>query len=62
MKVADVDGWLQRFVVELVVVMMWTYFSSVLLKRDRPPLRVFHLERIKIRRSSRLHQLRLEEK
>lgn len=61
MKVADDDGWLQRFVVELVV-MMWTYFSSVLLKRDRPPLRVFHLERIKIHRSSRLHQLRLEEK
>ena len=41
--------------------MMWTYFSSVLLQRHRPPLRVFDLERVEIRRFSGLHQLRLQE-
>ncbi len=41
--------------------MMWTYFASVLLQRDRPPLRVLHLERVKIFWFSRLHQLRLQE-
>lgn len=41
--------------------MMWTYFPSVLLQRDRPPLRVLHLEGIKVRGSPRLQQLRLKE-
>lgn len=41
--------------------MMWTYFSSVLIQRHRPPLRVLYVEGIKIDRFPRLHQLRLEE-
>lgn len=41
--------------------MMWTYFSSVLLQEDRPPLRVFHLESVKVDGLPRLEQLRLQE-
>lgn len=41
--------------------MMWTYFSSVLLQQHRPPLRVFHLERVKVDGLPRLEQLRLQE-
>lgn len=44
-----------------LLLMMWTYFSSVLLQGDRPPLRVFHLERVKILRLPRFHQLSLQE-
>lgn len=44
-----------------LVVMMWTYFSSVLLQRNRPAFGVLHLEGIKVRRSPRLQQLRLKE-
>lgn len=40
---------------------MWTYFSSVLLQRDGPPLCVPHVERVKVGRSPGLHQLRLQE-
>ena len=40
---------------------MWTYFSSVLLQRDRPPLRVLHLVRVKVFGFPRLHQQRLQE-
>lgn len=41
---------------------MWTYFPSVLLQRHRPPLRVFHLKRVKISWFPRLHKLSLQEK
>lgn len=39
----------------MMMMKMWTYFSSVLLQRHRPPLRVFDLERIKVSGSSGLH-------
>lgn len=53
---------LQQFLVKVKrLVMMWTYFSSVPLQRNHPPLRVFDLERIKVRRFSRLQQLRLQQ-
>ena len=41
--------------------MMWTYFPSVLLQGDRPPLRVLDLEGVKILGLPPLHQLRLQE-
>lgn len=39
----------------------WTYFPSVLLQEDRPPLRVFHLESVEVDGLPRLEQLRLQE-
>lgn len=41
--------------------MMWTYFSSVLLQRHRPALRVFDLEGVKVDGFPRLQQLCLQE-
>lgn len=43
------------------LVMMWTYFPSVLLQGYRPPLCVFHLKRIKVLLFSWFHQVRLQE-
>lgn len=40
---------------------LWTYFSSVLLQEERPPLRVLHLEGVKVDGLPRLEQLRLQE-
>lgn len=45
----------------MMMMMMWTYFSSVLLQRHGPPLRVFDLEGVEVCRFSGLGQLCLQQ-